>query len=90
MLYPMLHLGHNIALNDIRESLQPWLTSMDYGLYFNMLQVDDAVDIGWLLYSTQEMDPGALADKIGDIIGHSVGVCWKNINNGIKVREWRL
>ena len=80
----MMFIGHTTPFTEIRELMQTWLSSVDYGIYYNMLQVEDATDIRWLLYSTREMDPGALADEIGDTIGQSVGLRWKNINNGIK------
>jgi len=83
-IYPMMFIGHDIPFDDLREALQPWFSSMNYGMFYNMLQVEDAADVGWLLYSTREMDAGALADEIGDAIGHNVGLRWKNINSGTK------
>ena len=53
-------------------------------LFYNMLQEEDGVEIGWLLYSTREMDAGALADEIGDVIGVHTGLRWKVISNGTK------
>ena len=49
-----------------------------------MLQEEDAVETGWLLYSTREMDAGALADEITDVIGVNVGLRWKVISTGQK------
>jgi hypothetical protein len=42
-----------------------------------MLQHEDSAEIGWLLYLTKEMDAGAFVDKIGDLVGIKVGLCWK-------------
>ena len=82
ILYPQLHLGHDNCFEDIREALQPWLTSKEQGLFLNMLQAEDGVEIGWLCYSTRAMDVGALADELQDVLGIQFGLCWKNINTG--------
>ena len=49
-----------------------------------MLQEEDRTEMGWLLYSTREIDAGALADEIIDAIGLNVGLRWKVINTGSK------
>ena len=49
-----------------------------------MQQEEDGVEIGWLLYSTREMDTGALADEIIDSIGFYIGLRWKVISTGTK------
>ena len=43
------------------------------------LQEEDGTEIGWLLYSTREIDAGALADEIIDTIGTNIGLRWKVI-----------
>ena len=54
-------------------------------MFYNMLQEEeDGKEIGWLLYSTREMDAGVLADKIMDVIGVNIGLRWKVINSGSK------
>ena len=85
--YLQLFLGHDDEFDELRETLQPWLDSKLYGLYNNMLQAEDAKDIGWLLYSTREMDTGALADKIMDMIGVDIGLRWENIPTGTRKQE---
>ena len=81
-VYPMVYMGHYVDFDDIREAMRTWLTAQGYGMYYNMLQVEDGVDAGWLLYSTKEMDAGALADEISSYIGVQVGLQWKTINTG--------
>ena len=49
-----------------------------------MLQEEDSAEVGWLLYSTREMDAGALADEIADMIGVNVGLRWKTVPTGSK------
>ena len=83
-LYPQMYIGHDEEYDEIRESIQPWLSSTKQGIYYNMLQVDDAVDMGWLCYSTREMDAGALADEIMETINVPIGLRWKNINTGTR------
>jgi hypothetical protein len=47
-----------------------------------MLQAERSNEIGWLLYSTQQMDIGALADKISNAIKKDIGLRWKMIPVG--------
>ena len=49
-----------------------------------MLQEEDATELGWLLYSTSEIDAGALADEISDTIGIDVRLRWRVISQGQK------
>jgi hypothetical protein len=49
-----------------------------------MLQVEDSSEIGWFLYSTKEMDAGALVDEIAEMVGVQVGLRWKIIDIGVK------
>jgi hypothetical protein len=82
--YPGIHIGHNKSLSDLREDMQLWLQDGDHGLYYKVLQVKDSVEIGWFLYSTKEMDTGALVDKIADLVGVKIGLQWKIIDVGAK------
>ena len=81
-IYPNLFIGHSLALPEVRKQLQPWLSSANNGLFRNMLQVESTSEIGFFLYSCREMDAGALADEIKEILGFAVGLRWKTINNG--------
>ena len=49
-----------------------------------MLQEEDSTEIGWFLWSARNMDAGALADEIGEILGFQVGLKWKTIPTGTK------
>lgn len=64
--------------------MSSWLSIEGYTMYRNMLQVEESSEIGWLLYSTKEMDTGALADEITEGLGFAVGLRWKVIDNGTK------
>jgi hypothetical protein len=82
--YLGIHIGHNKILPEIREEMHLWLEEGEHGLYYKMLQVKVSTDIGWFLYSTKEMDAGALVDKIEELIGVKVGLHWKIIDVGSK------
>lgn len=84
VIYTSFMMGHNSCFSDIREDLQSWLSNNDQGLYNKMLQAEDGRVIGWLLYSTREMDAGALADEIKDITGIAIGLRWMTVNTGTK------
>jgi hypothetical protein len=71
-------------LSDLRKDMQMWLQDSNHGIYYKMLQVEDSSEIGWLLYSTKEMDAGALADEIEDLVGVKIGLRWKVIDVGAK------
>lgn len=82
--YPGIHIGHDKPLEDLRDELSLWLQDGDHGLFYKMLQVEESAEIGWLLYSTKEMDAGALVDEIEDLIGLKIGLRWKIIDVGAK------
>jgi hypothetical protein len=84
MTYPGVYIGHDKRIPEIREELQPWLNYSNHGLFERMLQAESTSEIGWLLYSTKEMDAGALVDEIADLIGVQVGLRWKIIDVGAK------
>ena len=83
-IYPQLMIGHENDFEILREGIFPWVQSNGHGFFYNMLQEEDGVEIGWLLYSTREMDAGALADEIRDAIKVNIGLRWKVISNGTK------
>jgi hypothetical protein len=82
--YPGIHIGHDKSISDIREDMDPWLHDGGHGLFYKMLQAEDCTEIGWFLYSTKEMDAGALVDEIADLVGVQIGLRWKVIDVGAK------
>lgn len=72
--YPGIHIGHDKILSELQEEMQLWLQDGDHDLFYKMLQVEDSSEIGWFLYSTKEMDVGALVDEISDLVGIQVGL----------------
>ena len=83
-IYPMVRIGHDKPLEDIREEIREWSRETNNRIFGNMLQCESSSEIGWFLYSTQKMDGGALADEISDMLGVNVGLRWKMINLGTK------
>ena len=81
-IYPNLFIGHNLPFEELRSKMQPWLSNGNNAMYRNMLQVEDTSQIGFFVYSTREMDAGALADEIEDVVGVKVGLRWKTIDIG--------
>jgi hypothetical protein len=82
--YPGVYIGYDKQISEIRSDLQYWLNAGNHGLYERMLQVENSSEIGWLLYSTKDMDAGALVDEIADLVGLQVGLRWKIIDVGAK------
>ena len=84
IVYPHIYLGHSETLEDIRKQMGDYLSSSTQAMYYKMLQVEDTVLAGFLVYSHNDMDAGALADEISDQIGIPVGLRWRTIDIGIK------
>ena len=83
-IYPNFWIGHNCNFSELKDGLRDWMIGNKRQLYRNILQAEDPTEIGFLVYSTREMDAGALADDISETIGYAVGLKWKVINNGEK------
>jgi hypothetical protein len=83
-VYAKIHLAHECLFSDIQTEMAYWLRSNSHGIYYNMLQAESVVDIGWLLYSLRCMDAGALAEELFDLYGIEVGLRWKVIDQGVK------
>ena len=85
IMYPHVYIGHDKALTDLKSDMKTWLQNSNSGIYYKMLQVEDGTEVGWLLYSTREMDVGVLANEIEDVLlGFSVGPKWKVIDTGMR------
>ena len=86
-LYPQIFIRHDKEFEDIQETLQPYLQSKLFGIYYQMLKAEDAKDVGWLLYSTLKMDTGVLANEIIDMIGIDIGLRWNNVPSRSRKQE---
>jgi hypothetical protein len=61
-----------------------YLSISKQAIYNKMLQVEESAIAGFLVYSHNDMDAGALADEISEHIGIPVGLRWRAIDIGIK------
>jgi hypothetical protein len=83
-IYPNVRIGHEKPLKEIRRDMRNWLMEGNHGMFYKMLQAESSSEIGWLLYSTRDMDQGALADEMSDILGFKLGLRWKVIDIGVR------
>jgi hypothetical protein len=82
-IYPNVRIGHEKPLKDIRRNMRSWLMEGNHGIFYKMLQAESSSEVGWLLYSTRDMDQGALTDEMSDILGFNLGLRWKVIDIGV-------
>ena len=75
-----LHVDEKKFMTDLKWSLG----LQKHALYRCVLQVPDSEVIGWLLYSTRQMNAATLAAEFTRIAGVPVGVRWRIIYTGRK------
>ena len=78
--YVSVYLGHEKAFNKLHEEVSWWFTNHGFGWYLKALQCERSMCIGWLLYSTLDMDKDQLADEIRRTIGVKVGLRFRTIS----------
>ena len=84
MSYFKLYIGHDKDLEEMQTDIKYWLMSGDHGMYFELLQCENSVFIGWLLWSLKSMDVNALTEDILQMTGIRVGLRWMAIDSGAK------
>ena len=84
--YSGTRLIHSLPLPDLRQDMIRWLKREGHGMFERMLQVAETAEIGWLLYSTWQMEAQVLAQAIEDTIKMSIGLRWKQISQGSRER----
>jgi hypothetical protein len=77
--YFQIHMGHNEEYEDILPAFNDFNSHSDRNIQHSMLQAEDTSFIGWLLYSTINIDVGGLSDAIHETIGLDVGLRWMDI-----------
>jgi len=81
--YMALLLGLSTPFVTFIKKLSPWCKEKKYGLWEASLQSEHPMSIGWLLFSTNTMDPAPLNEQISKSIHDiPVGLHWKMINMG--------
>lgn len=83
-VWTQVYIGHDKSIEQIIDYVRPWLITGGNVLFKNMLQVEEKEVIGFLVYSTREMDASALADEIGIKLKIKVALTWRPIDNGNK------
>jgi hypothetical protein len=82
-LYVGVYIGHDEEYDILLENMAFW-TATGNGIYKKMLQVEETIEIGWLLYSTMQMDKESLAYEFWNHFGIEVGLRWKVIGDGLR------
>ena len=82
--YSGLRLLHSVPIPELRKDMLPWLKEENHGLFIRTLQAENIVDVGWLVYSTWEMETEALSAAISNTIQMEVGLRWKMISLGTR------
>jgi hypothetical protein len=77
--YASVYFGHEKSFKAIHEELEWWLANQQCGMYPKALQCERSMCIGWLLYSTLDMDREQLADDIPRTTGTKVGLRFPTI-----------
>ena len=81
-LFSQVHLGINSTTTDFLEEMGWWLEETKSNLWERALQCEDAVCVGWLLYSHDRMDHKLLGKKLGEILEYPVGIKYRVIRLG--------
>ena len=79
--YPAVYIQHSMTMKEIKEDAEWKLKEINANVFNKSLQVEDTVQMGWLLYSFEAMDLLKLAATISEEVGATVAVRWKYINN---------
>jgi hypothetical protein len=80
--YVSVFLGHVKPFRSIHENIDYWLKDEKFGFYLKALQVERVLGIGWLLYSTSQMEIQTLKTAIENMTGVSTGIRWRMISTG--------
>lgn len=78
-LYFSMYLGHELSFSDLHTNINHELLDTRSGWYRKQLQCEDTEVIGWLLYTTNDMDLAELMQKILTRYRVTVGLRWRAI-----------
>ena len=73
---------HSIPMPDLKKDMIRWMKQEGHGMFERMLQVENTSEIGWLVYSTWQMEANVLAQAIEEFINIKIGLRWKQISMG--------
>ena len=69
-----LYIGHDKGYDNIFNALDDWNSHSDRQFKYCMIQAEETTFIGWFLYSTLNIDAGALSDAIYEEYKIEVGL----------------
>ena len=83
-VYMRVWLGHDKDPELLHEDLNWWMKKEQHGLYRRSVQAENISGVGWLLYSTRDIDCAALQSAIEKRLGNTyeVGCRFKMISLG--------
>ena len=83
-VYMRVWLGHDKEPELLHEDLNWWMKNQQHGLYRRSVQAENISGVGWLLYSTKEINCAALQAAIEKRLGNKfeVGCRFKMISLG--------
>jgi len=83
-LYPKIMVGMENNPDMVVEDISWWLKSTTQGMWPAQLQdAEDTTCLGWLLFSTDEMDKEALHKEIWQMMGVQVAIHFQAIDDGV-------
>ena len=77
---------HSLPMPDLKQDMIRWLKKEGHGMFERMLQAADTTEIGWLVYSTWQMEAAVLAQAIESTINIKIGLRWKQVSTGSRER----
>lgn len=81
-IYGGVQILHSKAWATLYEEIEWMLSPISFGVWPCVLQVPDIVELGWLLYSTLQMDAKAYSKALSDALDVDIGVKYKAIFRG--------
>ena len=83
-MYVSVYLGHDRPFKELHSELDWWFSQHGYGWYKKALQCEKSAVIGWLLFSTLDMDRELLTAEIHKATGVTVGLRFRTISVNTK------
>lgn len=81
-IHTHLRLGSDMDPKELISQLDWWFQSRQCGMWIASIQAELTSCLGWLLYSTREMDLQVLGHAISRAINTQVGLRWRPISTG--------
>ena len=72
LIYTSVHLGHDVAVENLLTDISFWLTDSGVKLYKKTIQAESSAILGWFLYGIKEINTENLQDAIEKTPGSPV------------------